>query len=104
MMVGDTAAMIAPLCGDGMSMALRAAEIAAPLADRFLAGEIDFDALRRRYELEWRREFRTRLAVGRLLQTGLFRPKVARFGLAALNRLPALGRVLIQLTRDTARV
>jgi len=96
--------MIAPLCGDGMSMALRSAEIAAPLADRFLTGEIDLDALRRRYESEWRREFRTRLAVGRLLQTGLFRPKVARFGLAALNHLPALGRVLIQLTRDTARV
>ncbi|MFM7599950.1 MAG: NAD(P)/FAD-dependent oxidoreductase, partial [Pseudanabaena sp.] len=30
-MIGDTAGMITPLCGDGMAMALRSAEIAVPL-------------------------------------------------------------------------
>ena len=99
LMVGDTAAMIAPLCGDGMAMALRSAEVAVPLADRFLAGRIDFDALAVEYDREWRREFRTRLALGRALQAGLFRPRVARAGLAALARVPALGRALVARTR-----
>ncbi len=99
MMVGDTAAMIAPLCGDGMAMALRSAEIAAPLADRFLGDEIDFEALVAEYERRWRAEFAARLRLGRLLQTALFRPRVARVGLATLDRFPALGRALISRTR-----
>jgi flavin-dependent dehydrogenase len=103
LMVGDTAAMIAPLCGDGMAMALRSAEILAPLADRYLAGEATHAALAREYERRWRREFAGRLRLGRALQAALFRPSVARAGLAALDRLPALGRYFIAATRDRAR-
>ena len=99
MMVGDTAAMIAPLCGDGMAMALRSAQLAAPLADRFLSDMLAFEALGREYERGWRAEFAGRLRLGRALQAALFRPRVARLGLAVLDRAPALGRALIRLTR-----
>jgi flavin-dependent dehydrogenase len=100
LMVGDTAAMIAPLCGDGMAMALRAAELVTPLADRYLAGATSFEALERAWTRRWRREFTARLAVGRALQSGLFRPRVARAGLAVLARVPAVGQALIALTRE----
>ena len=77
-MVGDTAAMIAPLCGDGMSMALRGAAIAAPLLSDVLAGARTFEELRATYAREWRRSFSTRLRLGRWLQAALFQPAVAR--------------------------
>jgi len=103
LMVGDTAAMIAPLCGDGMAMALRSAEVLAPLADRYLAGEVSHAALAREYVQRWRREFAGRLRLGRALQAALFRPAVTRMGLAVLDRLPALGRYFIAATRDPGR-
>jgi flavin-dependent dehydrogenase len=37
--LGDAAVMIPPLCGDGMAMALRGAELCAPLAHEFLRGD-----------------------------------------------------------------
>lgn len=100
LMLGDSAAMIAPLCGDGMSMALRSAEIAAPLVDVFLRERLSVEALRDRYTQSWRREFSGRLRLGRMLQNALFRPRLARLGLVALNRFPALGTRLIRATRD----
>ncbi len=36
--VGDASLMLPPLCGDGMSMALRSAQLCAPLADSFYPG------------------------------------------------------------------
>jgi menaquinone-9 beta-reductase len=101
LMVGDTAGMIAPLCGDGMAMALRSAEIASGLADRYLRGETTFDELADGYTRAWRGAFSTRLGLGRLLQRGLFRPLAARVGLATLNAVPWLGRALVAATRDT---
>ena len=43
--VGDAATMIPPLCGDGMAMALRAAELCAPLAHDFLRGHTSLATL-----------------------------------------------------------
>lgn len=101
LMIGDTAGMIAPLCGDGMAMALRSAEIATGLADRYLKGESTFDELTDGYTRAWRGTFSTRLRLGRLLQRGLFCPLTARVGLAMLNAAPGLGRALVAATRET---
>ncbi len=99
MMIGDTAGMIAPLCGDGMAMALRSAELGIEFAERYLVGASTFEELRAGYTRAWRREFSSRLRLGRLLQHGLFRPFPARLGLALLNRAPQLGQTIIAATR-----
>ena len=100
LMVGDAAASITPLCGDGMSMALRSAEILAPLADRFLARESTAASLVKAYEQKWQNEFRLRLRVGSLLQHVLLAPALTTgAALAFLNRFPALGKCLIGWTR-----
>ncbi len=99
MMIGDTAALIAPLCGDGMSMALRSAELAAPLVAGYLGGEFSFPALRRRYRGAWIGEFAGRLALGRALQGAFFHPGLLHFGLAALRRSSIVGRFLVRATR-----
>lgn len=103
MMVGDTAGMIAPLCGDGMAMALRAAELAVPPASEFLAGRVSFAELRARYTRAWRREFAPRMRLGLALQEALFRPRISRIGIATLNRAPWLGRAIVWATRGATR-
>lgn len=98
-MVGDTAGMIAPMCGDGMAMALRSAEIASPLLDRFLNGQMPAAGLRNQYERSWGREFGLRMRLGRLLHHAYGRPGVAKFGVSLCRRVPAVGNWFIRHTR-----
>ncbi len=102
LMAGDAAGLITPLTGDGMSMALRGGQIAAELVNQYLAGVLTADELRRNYTSEWKRAFRTRLWLGRLLQVVMFQPDALAIGLRVLNRIPAFGRYLVYQTRDVA--
>jgi hypothetical protein len=58
--------------------------------------------MERGYTRAWRRAFARRLAIGRALQAGLFRPALATAGLRALNAVPSLGRLFVAATRDPA--
>lgn len=98
-MVGDAAAMIAPLCGDGMAMALRSAEILAPLAAGHLRGDLGAAEFRHRYEVAWRQAFHMRLRLGRWLHAAYHRPILAGAGVQACRMVPALASALIRLTR-----
>lgn len=97
LLVGDAAGSIAPLCGDGMAMALRAGELLAPLVDRFLKGALG--ALKAEYAHCWQEDFRLRLQVGGLLHQALLRPGWARAAVGILRRFPALGQGLFRWTR-----
>jgi menaquinone-9 beta-reductase len=99
LMVGDAAASISPFCGDGMSMALRAGEIVAPLVHRFLAGDLAGQALRQAYEQQWRQEFSRRLRLGSILQQFFFKPFLGQAAMALLLGCPGLGQRLIRWTR-----
>ncbi len=98
-MIGDTAGMIAPMCGDGMAMALRSAELAAPLVSAFLEGRMTAARFREHYARAWRREFGLRMRLGRWMHHAYCRPAVARLGVDAIRRMPVLGRWLIRKTR-----
>ncbi len=101
-MIGDTAGMIAPLCGDGMAMALRSAGIAATHAAAFLEGRADAEAFRQGYARAWREAFARRMRLGRWMHRGYVHPLAAGLGVRALAGMPALGRWLIRQTRDVA--
>jgi flavin-dependent dehydrogenase len=98
-MVGDTAGMIAPLCGDGMAMALRASELAAAPALAFLDGRQSADGFRQSYERAWRRAFSTRLRLGRFAHRSGLRPARAAAVVRAFRWMPPLGRWFIRKTR-----
>ncbi len=101
--LGDAATMIPPLCGDGMAMALRAAELCVPLADDFLAGRITLRAWERAYRAAWHHEFDQRIRTGRWLQA-LFRVPGLADGLLGIGRvLPRLALRLLHTTRGTPR-
>ena len=98
-MVGDTAGMIAPLCGDGMAMALYGAELAVPMVAAYLRRDLTAAAFRRHYAHRWKRTFRARLSLGRLLHHAYIRPPVASLAVRACRTAPGLGRWLIRKTR-----
>jgi menaquinone-9 beta-reductase len=67
-MVGDTAGMIAPLCGNGMAMAIHAAKIASSLIIKQLNNMISRTEMESMYRKEWNRSFGARLFIGRNIQ------------------------------------
>lgn len=99
--LGDTAAMLPPLCGDGMAMALRSAQLCAPLADDFLQGKIALEEWAAAYQQGWQSEFSRRVRVGRWLQSALALPLLAD-GLIGLGRIvPPLATYFVHATRGS---
>jgi flavin-dependent dehydrogenase len=99
LMAGDAAGLIAPLAGDGIAMALRSGALAAARTRDFLDGRLTARRLRRSYASAWRREFGTRLILGRALQALMLRPRLLSRALRALDAAPSLGDYLVARTR-----
>lgn len=97
--LGDAAAIIAPLCGDGMSMALRSAALCAPLADSFLRGSISLLEWEQRYTQTIREEFASPLRWGSLLQWLISKPTVQQLLPSAARFVPLLANGLVRATR-----
>lgn len=77
LMCGDSAGMIHPLAGNGMSMAIRAAQMASLLILRYKSGQLKTRSeLETEYTRAWNKEFRSRLKAGhviaKLFSLGLF--------------------------------
>ncbi|AMR29760.1 FAD-dependent oxidoreductase [Hymenobacter psoromatis] len=98
LMVGDAAGLITPLCGNGMAMAIHGAALAAPLADRFLRGELPRPALEAAYARAWQRQFGARLRVGRAVQRLFGEPVLSELVVGGLRHWPAAVRTLMRQT------
>jgi len=98
LMVGDSAGMIAPLCGNGMSMALRASSIAFPIILQFLNGKISRERMEQEYSSQWSKEFATRLQFGRMLQPILLQPSLSNMTIPFLGKVPYLMNKIVSLT------
>ncbi|MEQ8909853.1 MAG: FAD-dependent monooxygenase [Vicingaceae bacterium] len=97
-MLGDSAGLIVPLCGNGMSMALHAAHLWSDLAEAFLHHKKSREELEREYERTWRQTFARRLWVGRQLQKLFYRLAWSERAISVLNQFPSLKGKLIQQT------
>jgi len=102
-MLGDTAGMIAPLCGDGMAMALRSSEIAVPFINDFLNGRLSILEFKRNSAIAWQKEFRTRLQLGRAIHHCFIKPPLADIGVNLCHTFPAIGNWIIGATRGAAK-
>ncbi len=67
-MAGDAAGMIAPLCGNGMAMAMHSGKVLSELVIQFMNGNISREQLENLYRQRWKKLFARRLWVGRQLQ------------------------------------
>ncbi len=98
LMLGDAAGLIPPLCGNGMSMALRASAMLSPLLHDFFKHRISRDQLEQEYTRQWRKAFLTRLRTGNLLQHLFGKPTPVSLALRSLEPLPGVVRQLVNLT------
>lgn len=100
LMSGDTAGMIAPLCGNGMAMAIRSAKLLADCIgkhyhpDKFTAQHRA--QLEQAYTRAWEKEFANRLWAGRQMQRMFGRDSITGLTIAMLNHIPPLARFLIR--------
>ncbi|WP_150271372.1 NAD(P)/FAD-dependent oxidoreductase [Paenibacillus tepidiphilus] len=89
--IGDAMLMIPPLCGDGMSIALRSSLLCSGWTDQYLKGELRYDQWRTGYTGEANQEFTALLKRARRIQSLAF---------ARTNRLyPGLARVFPGLAK-----
>lgn len=95
LMAGDAAGMIAPLCGNGMAMAIHSGKMVAEVAIRFCGGELTRAEMETAYAAQWRREFAGRLRAGRSLQQ-LFGGGTVSSLTVAMARIRPLAHWLIQ--------
>jgi flavin-dependent dehydrogenase len=102
--LGDSASMIAPLCGNGMSMAMQSARIAAKYITRFLQGEISHSQLGEAYSNEWSSAFSRRLYAGRLIQGMFGREWVTNFAIEVFRKMPGLFTSVIRQTHGSSKV
>ncbi|WP_405368483.1 NAD(P)/FAD-dependent oxidoreductase [Nonlabens sp. Asnod2-A12] len=98
LMLGDTAGLIHPLCGNGMAMAIHSAQIAFKSLEPFLRNQISRDQSLSDYSQEWNKTFRKRLWIGRLLQGILLNKTYTSLGLWFLSKLPFLLPIIIKKT------
>jgi flavin-dependent dehydrogenase len=101
-MIGDSAGLIHPLCGNGMAMAIHSAKIFSEIfLKEFSGGEVNRDRMETEYTRQWRETFSRRLKNGRRIQSILLRPVVASIGFSAVKRMPFLLNNLIRSTHGS---
>jgi flavin-dependent dehydrogenase len=98
LMLGDAAGMIAPLCGNGMSMAMHSAKIAYHQMDLFLKNKISRKEMERAYANEWNQKFSKRMLAGRGIQSLFGNEKGTNTFLSVIRYFPGLIKKLIRAT------
>jgi flavin-dependent dehydrogenase len=98
LMMGDTAGLIHPLCGNGMAMAIHSAKIASELAIDFLNGSFSRQELEDKYRAAWRHNFNKRLVMGRALAKALKNPALTKQLLKVIVLFPSILPALIRQT------
>lgn len=96
--IGDTMMVIPPLCGDGMSVALRSSIVCARWTNAYLKDEIGYTTWQSEYTLEANREFAPLLRRARTIQNLAF-AKTNRFYPALARIFPGLATYVVKATR-----
>ncbi|MGC4037148.1 MAG: NAD(P)/FAD-dependent oxidoreductase [Chitinophagaceae bacterium] len=98
LMTGDSAGMITPLCGNGMSMAMHASKLAFNAIDRFLEKKISQAEMEKEYEETWMEQFNSRLQTGRIIQRFFGNPFLSNVLITTLKPFPGIINKIISQT------
>jgi flavin-dependent dehydrogenase len=99
LMIGDTAGLIHPLCGNGMAMAIHSAKIVSELIEDFSSNKIKSrKELESKYIAEWNYNFKKRLRMGRFLAFILQKQKFSSFLMKIMTKFPKLLPIIIKQT------
>lgn len=101
LMPGDSAGMIAPLCGNGMAMAIHGAKISSELASDYLQGKINRTEMEYMYTSKWNHQFAKRLWIGRNIQKLFGSGQGSEFAVGLLQRSAMVSRIIIRNTHGS---
>jgi flavin-dependent dehydrogenase len=97
--VGDSAAMIPPLTGNGMSMAFESAQLAAGFAQDYSSGKFCWGESLKLYQAAWRTAFAGRLRWAAVVQKLIFHPAGQQILHCATRLFPSLPGIFFSKTR-----
>jgi flavin-dependent dehydrogenase len=90
-MCGDTAGLIHPLCGNGMSIAIRSGQMVSQLILNYLNSEFESRTiLEREYQKAWKKTFNKRLRVGRFIASIFNKDRMAEVMMVILQLFPGI--------------
>ena len=99
LMLGDSAGLIHPLCGNGMAMAIHSAKIASELLLKYRNHEIQSRVdLERKYTEAWNLHFKKRMQTGRILARVLQNQQLSKIILQLCVAFPKLLKGIITMT------
>ncbi len=98
LMSGDAAGLITPLCGNGMAMAIRSAQILSELILDYFQHTMDRQTLEERYTIIWHKHFARRLWIGRNIQKSFENRTFSESALSILSIFPGMLSHIIKLT------
>ncbi len=99
LMCGDSAGMIHPLSGNGMSMAIRSAQMVSQLIISYFTGTIKSRMiLEKMYEQAWNKEFQKRLKTGHIIASLFKMNHFSELMLFGLKSFPGLLPKIIKQT------
>ncbi|HEV8544423.1 MAG TPA: hypothetical protein VGR78_18700 [Verrucomicrobiae bacterium] len=97
--IGDSICMIPPFTGNGMSLALESAQIAAPLLVGYARGDLEWRAVRRKISQTCHSAFRRRLWFSSILQKLAVSPHYRGLILSSFKTFPKLLELCFRVTR-----
>lgn len=98
LMCGDAAGMITPLCGNGMAMAIHAAKLVTEQVKLYFANGQNRQQLEQQYTLAWKKQFESRLRLGRTVQQLFGSPILSEVAVGALRGIPPAVQFIMQRT------
>lgn len=105
LMIGDTAGLIHPLCGNGMAMAIHSAKLCAELCDSYLKNNLKSRSkLEEQYTNLWKSTFQKRLLMGRILSYVLRNRKITNILFDLMVKFPSLLPNIIKNTHGNPNI
>lgn len=99
LMCGDSAGLIHPLCGNGMAMAIHSAKIASDCIVNYLKDyNCNRNMLEQTYTKLWKKEFESRLRMGRIIQSILMNETASKFAIATIAQSEKILQSMIKRT------
>jgi menaquinone-9 beta-reductase len=98
LLIGDAAGNIAPLSGNGMSMAMRTSHHLYGLLNDYFEKKISRIELNALHEKFWKKQFKRRIQISSVLQALLKSERLTNITISVLNKIPALKKAVIRST------
>jgi flavin-dependent dehydrogenase/SAM-dependent methyltransferase len=98
LMLGDAAGNIAPLSGNGMSMAMRSSKMLYELIPSYLNKKTGRKELNKQYEVFWKKQFQKRIQFSRGLQKLLKNKSLTNIAITILKRFSFLRSLMVRST------